>query len=71
MEPKLHLLIKICPMIGKGPDVIAMEKTRWLTLVLVTLGIGYGSGLSGMALGLLLRFVQCTAFGRGLHAIVG
>ena len=50
---------------------IAIRKPRWLILVLVTFAIGVGSGLGGMALGLLLRLVQHIAYGHGLHTIVG
>jgi H+/Cl- antiporter ClcA len=50
---------------------IAIRKPRWLILVLVTFAIGVGSGLGGMALGLLLRLVQHIAYGHGMHTIVG
>ena len=50
---------------------IAIRKPHWLILVFVTLAIGVGSGLGGMALALLLRLVQHIAYGHGLHTIVG
>ena len=55
----------------KMHSTIAIRKPRWLTLVLVTLAIGVGSGLGGMALGLLLRLVQHAAYGYDLHTILG
>jgi len=50
---------------------IAIRKPPWLILVLVTFATGVTSGLGGMALALLLRLVQHTAFGDGPHMIVG
>src|SRR4051812_32568969 len=51
--------------------VIAIRKPRWLIVALVTSATGVASGLGGMALNLLLRLVQHTAYGHGLHAIFG
>src|SRR5258705_7032423 len=48
----------------------AIKKTRWLMLVLVTLSVGFASGLGGMGLGLLLRLVQHVAY-HGPHPLVG
>lgn len=50
---------------------IAIQKPRWLILVLVTFATGVASGLGGMALALLLRLVQHIAYGHGLQTIVG
>jgi H+/Cl- antiporter ClcA len=50
---------------------IAVMKSRWLILVLVTFATGVASGLGGMALGLLLRLVQHIAYGHGLRNIAG
>jgi H+/Cl- antiporter ClcA len=50
---------------------IAVRRTPWLILVLVTCAIGVASGLGGMALALLLRLVQHIAYGHGLPTIVG
>lgn len=47
------------------------EKPLWLTLAIVTVTVGFTSGLGGMGLGLLLRIVQHVVFGYGLHKIVG
>src|SRR5246127_5954851 len=55
----------------KGHAAITIEKTRWLTLVLVTLSVGFASGLGGMGLGLLLRLVQHVAYGHGPHTMAG
>jgi H+/Cl- antiporter ClcA len=55
----------------KVHHAIAMRKPRWLILVLLTFATGAASGLSGMALALLLRLVQHIAYGHGLHTIVG
>jgi len=44
--------------------------TRWLTLVAVTVAVGVAAGLGGMAVGLLLHFVQHIAYGYSLHAII-
>jgi H+/Cl- antiporter ClcA len=46
-------------------------QTRWPMLVLVTVSVGFASGLGGMALGLLLRLVQHLAYGHGPHTIIG
>src|SRR5271170_4404859 len=43
---------------------------RWLTLVAVTVAVGVAAGLGGMAVGLLLHFVQHIAYGYSLHAII-
>src|ERR1700758_4894611 len=51
--------------------LIAFRKPRWLIVALVTSATGVASGLSGMALGLLLRLVQHIAYGHGLHATLG
>jgi len=48
---------------------IAVRKPRWPILVLVIFVTGVASGLSGMALALLLRLVQHIAHGHGLHSI--
>src|SRR5690348_562190 len=50
---------------------IAIRKSPWLILVLVTFVTGVASGLGGMALALLLRLVQHIAYDHGLHTIVG
>src|ERR1700757_539590 len=50
---------------------IAVEKPRWLILVLVTFVTGIASGLGGMVLGVLLRLVQHIAYNHGLHTTVG
>jgi H+/Cl- antiporter ClcA len=50
---------------------IAIPKSRWLILVLVTCITGVAAGLGGMALGLLLRLVQHLAYGHDLHSIIG
>src|ERR1700742_5001063 len=49
----------------------AVRKTPWPMLVLVTLAVGIASGLGGMALGLLLRFVQHLAYGHSPHGLAG
>jgi H+/Cl- antiporter ClcA len=46
------------------------SETHWLTLTAVTVAVGIASGMGGMALALLLRFVQHIAYGYSLHAIV-
>jgi len=45
--------------------------TRWLTLIAVTVAVGVVAGLGGMAVGLLLHFVQHIAYGYSLHVIIG
>src|SRR6476646_7488125 len=55
----------------KAHRTIAVKRTPWLILVLVTCAIGVASGLGGMALALLLRLVQHIAYGHGLPTIVG
>ena len=46
------------------------RKPHWLTLSAVTVTVGIASGLGGMALGLLLHFMQHVAYGYELHSIV-
>ena len=46
------------------------RKPRWLILSAVTVTVGIASGLGGMALGLLLHFMQHVAYGYELHSIV-
>ena len=55
----------------KGHAAITIEKTRWLTLVLVTLSVGFASGLGGMGLGLLLHLVQHITYGHAPHTMAG
>src|SRR6266478_5603575 len=55
----------------KGNAAITIKKTRWLMLVLVTLSVGFASGLGGVGLGLLLRLVQHAAYGHGPHTMAG
>jgi chloride channel protein, CIC family len=55
----------------KGNASITIKKTPWLMLILVTLSVGFASGLGGMGLGLLLHLVQHIAYGHGLHTIAG
>jgi len=43
---------------------IAVRKPHWLILVLVTFVTGVASGLGGMALALMLRLVQHSAYGQ-------
>lgn len=43
---------------------------RWLILAGATVATGVAAGLGGIALGLLLHFVQHVAYGYSLHAIV-
>lgn len=50
---------------------IAIQKPRWLILVLVTFATGVASGLGGMALALLLHLVQHIAYGHGLRTVAG
>jgi len=50
---------------------IAVRKPHWLILVLVTFVTGVASGLGGMALALMLRLVQHSAYGHGLHTPAG
>jgi H+/Cl- antiporter ClcA len=45
-------------------------KPRWLILATVSVVVGLTAGLAGMALALLLHFVQHVAYGYSLHAIV-
>jgi len=42
-----------------------------LTLIAVTVAVGVVAGLGGMAVGLLLHFVQHIAYGYSLHVIIG
>jgi H+/Cl- antiporter ClcA len=55
----------------KGNAAIAMKKTRWPILVLVTLSVGFSSGLGGMGLGLLLRLIQHVTYDHGPHTMAG
>jgi H+/Cl- antiporter ClcA len=55
----------------KGNAAITIKKTRWPILVLVTLSVGFASGLGGMGLGLLLHLVQHVAYGHGPHTMAG
>src|SRR6266446_5935899 len=50
---------------------IAIRKPRWLILVLVTLNVGFSSGLGGMGLGLLLRLIQHVTYDHGPHTMAG
>src|ERR1700692_3354500 len=43
---------------------------HWLTLPSVTVAVGIASGLGGMALGLLLHFIQHVAYGYSLHSLI-
>jgi H+/Cl- antiporter ClcA len=43
---------------------------HWLILPAVTVAVGVASGLGGMALGLLLHFIQHLAYGYSLHSLV-
>src|SRR5947209_6992339 len=45
-------------------------ETRWMTLGIVTVMVGIGSGLGGMAFGLLLRLVQHLAYGYSIHSVI-
>jgi len=45
-------------------------KSHWLTIPALTVVVGIASGLCGMSLGLLLRFVQHAAYGYNLHSLV-
>jgi len=45
-------------------------ETRWMRLGIVTVMVGIGSGLGGMAFGLLLRLVQHLAYGYSIHSII-
>jgi H+/Cl- antiporter ClcA len=45
------------------------RKLHWLTLSAVTVAVGISSGLGGMALGLLLHFIQHVAYGYSLYSI--
>jgi hypothetical protein len=55
----------------KGNGAIAIKKTRWPILVLVTLSVGFTSGLGGMGLGLLLRLIQHVTYDHGPHTMAG
>jgi H+/Cl- antiporter ClcA len=44
------------------------DDLHWLTLPTVTVAVGLASGLGGMALGLLLHFIQHVAYGYSLHS---
>ena len=55
----------------KGNGAIAIKKTRWPILVLVTLSVGFTSGLGGMGLGLLLRLIQHVTYDHGPHTVAG
>jgi hypothetical protein len=44
--------------------------SHWLTLPVLTVAVGITSGLGGMSLGLLLRFIQHVTFGYSLHSLV-
>src|SRR5580658_119406 len=46
------------------------RELHWLTLPAVTVAVGLASGLGGMALCLLLHFIQHVAFGYSLHSLV-
>jgi H+/Cl- antiporter ClcA len=52
------------------PLIEASNKSRWSTFAAFTVATGFTSGLAGMALGLLLRFVQHIAYDYSLHEIV-
>src|SRR6266404_2978706 len=71
MESKLHPLARIWPMNEKGNGAIAIKETRWPILVLVTLSVGFSSGLGGMGLGLLLRLIQHVTYDHGPHTMAG
>src|SRR5438270_5980522 len=45
-------------------------ETRWMRLGIVTVMVGIGSGLGGMAFGLLLRLVQHLAYGYSIHSVI-
>ncbi|HEY6770432.1 MAG TPA: chloride channel protein [Candidatus Sulfotelmatobacter sp.] len=51
-------------------SVANSRKPHWLTLPAVTVAVGFASGLGGMALGLLLHFIQHVAYGYSLHSLV-
>ncbi|MGD0646893.1 MAG: chloride channel protein [Acidobacteriaceae bacterium] len=46
------------------------DNLYWLTLPAVTVAVGLASGLGGMALGLLLHFIQHVAYGYSLHSLI-
>jgi H+/Cl- antiporter ClcA len=46
------------------------HESHWLTLPAFTVAVGITSGLCGMGLGLLLRFIQHRTFGYRLHLFV-
>src|SRR5580692_4407386 len=46
------------------------HQPHWLTLPALTVAVGIASGLCGMSLGLLLRFIQRVAYGYSLHSLV-
>ena len=44
--------------------------SHWLTLPALTVAVGITSGLGGMSLGLLLRFIQHVTYGYSLRSLV-
>jgi H+/Cl- antiporter ClcA len=44
--------------------------SHWLTFPVLTVAVGITSGLGGMSLGLLLRFIQHVTYGYSLHSLV-
>jgi H+/Cl- antiporter ClcA len=46
-------------------------KQRWFLMACITVLVGVASGLAGMSLGLLLRFVQHLGYDYSLHTLVG
>src|ERR1700728_4326660 len=46
------------------------HQPHWLTLPALTVAVGIASGLCGMSLGLLLRFIQHVTYGYSLRLLV-